>query len=98
MLSLKPVRQVGEHQAGKEPVPLVHSGVVATLWGAVRQRHPESSRRVPGGDWAVLCEWGRIGKQGSRGMEQRECTEREEALYLAAEMIALRLRHGYAIK
>jgi predicted DNA-binding WGR domain protein len=48
--------------------------------------------------WIVLCEWGRIGEQRPRGMRLRECADRNEALRLAAEVIELRLRHGYVAR
>jgi len=35
----------------------------------------------------VACEWGRIGEQRPRGVRLRECTSRDEALQLAAEVI-----------
>jgi len=48
------------------------------------------------GTWGVLCEWGRIG-QDPRGAQVRECADRDEALWVAAEVIDLRLRHGYVV-
>ena len=44
--------------------------------------------------WGVACRWGRIGED-PRGVRLRECADRDEALFLAAEVIELRLRHGY---
>ena len=40
---------------------------------------------------------GRIGED-PRGERLRECANRDEALRLAAAVIELRLRHGYAVK
>jgi len=50
------------------------------------------------GTWGVACEWGRIGERTPRGVRLRECIGYDEALWLAAEAIELRLRHGYVVK
>ena len=47
--------------------------------------------------WGVICEWGRIG-ENLRGVRLRECADYDEALQLAAEVIELRLRHGYVAR
>jgi hypothetical protein len=49
------------------------------------------------GTWGVRCEWGRIG-ESPRGVLVRECTDRDGALWVAAEVIELRLRHGYVVR
>jgi len=48
--------------------------------------------------WGVACLWGRIGEQRPRGVRLHECADWDEALRLAAEVIELRLRHGYVVK
>jgi len=48
--------------------------------------------------WGVACRWGRIGEQRPRGVRLHECADWDEALRLAAEVIELRLRHGYVVK
>jgi len=48
--------------------------------------------------WCVARRWGRIGEQRPRGVRLHECANRDDALRLAAEVIELRLRHGYVTK
>jgi predicted DNA-binding WGR domain protein len=50
------------------------------------------------GTYGVRCEWGRIGERMPRGARLRECADQDEALRLAAEVIELRLRHGYSVR
>ena len=47
--------------------------------------------------WGVACQWGRIGED-PRGAQIHECADRDTALCLAAQVIELRLRHGYMVK
>jgi predicted DNA-binding WGR domain protein len=45
----------------------------------------------------VLCRWGRIGED-PRGVRLHEFADKDEALWLAAKVVELRVRHGYVIK
>jgi predicted DNA-binding WGR domain protein len=47
--------------------------------------------------WALLRRWGRIGQE-ARGVRMDECSTEEEVLQRAAEVIELRMRHGYRAK
>jgi predicted DNA-binding WGR domain protein len=46
------------------------------------------------GTWGVACQWGRIG-QNPCGWRLRECADQDAAMYLAAEVVGLRMKHGY---
>ena len=47
--------------------------------------------------WGVLCQWGRL-DQAARGRRVLEAGTRDGALARAAEVVELRLRHGYRVK
>jgi len=48
------------------------------------------------GTWGVYCLWGRI-SQNPRGSRLQECADRDAALSLAAEVVELRMKHGYVM-
>jgi predicted DNA-binding WGR domain protein len=49
------------------------------------------------GTWGVYCLWGRIG-QNPHGSRLQECADHDTALSLAAEVVELRMKHGYVAK
>ena len=68
-----------------------------TLWSQTPALRAGASVPDRVNTWALVCRWGRIGEE-PRGIQVNECATRDEALQRAAEVIEMRMRHGYVVK